>query len=106
MRLYLKKSNQPQKPLILWVILMIDKLSILLTHPLYHTKNLFLVATNRISKIAMDKFNEDSELLDDASMSSASLNAVWTQSLLALFTNQMSQSKQSTSRTSPRPISC
>jgi hypothetical protein len=39
MRTYLKKSNHPHKPLVLWGIQMLDQLSILLTHPLCHTNN-------------------------------------------------------------------
>jgi hypothetical protein len=65
MRSYLKKSNQPHKPLILWMVQMLDQLSILLTHPLRHAKNAFLVANDRLSEVASDKFVEAFELLDD-----------------------------------------
>jgi hypothetical protein len=34
MRSYLKKTNRPHKPLVLWLVQMLDQLSILLTHPL------------------------------------------------------------------------
>ena len=44
---------------------MINQLSVLLTHPLCHTKNTFLVGNDRISGIAMDKFRETFDLLDD-----------------------------------------
>jgi hypothetical protein len=47
------------------MVQMLDQLSILLTHPLCHAKNAFLVANNRLSKIALDKFIEAFELLDD-----------------------------------------
>jgi hypothetical protein len=63
MRSYLKKSNRPHKPLILWTVQMLDQLSILLTHPLCHAKNAFLVANDRLSKVASDKFVEAFELL-------------------------------------------
>jgi hypothetical protein len=65
MRSYLKKSNQPHKPLVLWMVQMLDQLSILLTHPLRHAKNAFLVANDRLSEVASDKFVEAFELLDD-----------------------------------------
>ena len=65
MRSYLKKTNQPHRPLVLWVVQMIDQLSILLTHPLRHTKNASLVAHGDISGIATDKFVEAFDLLDD-----------------------------------------
>ena len=65
MRSCLKKSNRPHKPLVLWTVQMIDQLSILLTHPLRHTKNTFLVASDRVAEIATDKFIEAFDLLDD-----------------------------------------
>ena len=65
MQAYLKKSNQPHKMLILWVVQMIDPLSILLMHPFHHTKNEFLVANDRIGDITMDKFCKAFNLLDD-----------------------------------------
>ena len=65
MRASLKKSNRPHKPLVLWTVQMLDQLSILLTHPLRHTKNAYLLSNNRISEIATDKFVEAFELLDD-----------------------------------------
>jgi hypothetical protein len=58
MRLYLKKSNRPYKPLVLWTVQLIDQLSILLTHPLCHTKNSFLITNDRLSEVTMDKFIE------------------------------------------------
>ena len=45
---YLKKSNHSQKPLVLWVVQMTDQLIILLTHPLCHTQNTFLVAQDKV----------------------------------------------------------
>jgi len=65
MRVYLKKSNRPHKPLVLWTIEMLDQLSILLTHPLRHTKNTFLLASGKLHEITSDKFHEAFELLDD-----------------------------------------
>jgi hypothetical protein len=65
MRFYLKKSSQPHKPLVLWMVQMLNQLSILLTHPLCHAKNAFLVANNMLSEVAPDKFAEVFELLDD-----------------------------------------
>jgi hypothetical protein len=65
MRAYLKKSNRPHKPLVLWTVQMLDQLSILLTYPLRHTKNTFLLANDRLRKVATDKFLEAFELLDD-----------------------------------------
>ncbi len=56
MRSYLKKTNQPYRPLVLWVVQMLDQLSILFTHPLQHTKNASLVAQGIINDIATDKF--------------------------------------------------
>jgi hypothetical protein len=56
LRSYLKKTNQPHRPLVLWVVQMIDQLSILLTHPFRHTKNASLIAHGDISDIATDKF--------------------------------------------------
>jgi hypothetical protein len=44
---------------------MLDQLSILLMHPLCHAKNVFLVADDRLSEVALDKFVEAFELLDD-----------------------------------------
>jgi hypothetical protein len=43
MQSYLKKTNRPHKPLVLWTVQMLDQLSILLTHPLRYMKNAFLV---------------------------------------------------------------
>jgi hypothetical protein len=65
MRSYLKKSNQPHKPLVLWMVQMLDQLSILLTHPLCHAKNPLLIANNRLSNVTSDKFIETFELLND-----------------------------------------
>ena len=65
MRAHLKKSNRPHKPLVLWTVQMLDQLSILITHPLRHTKNTFLLANGKINEIASDKFTEAFELLDD-----------------------------------------
>ena len=61
----LKKSSRPHKPLILWVVQVVNQLSILLTHPLRHTKNVFLLANDWLDTIAADKFWEAFELLDD-----------------------------------------
>ena len=44
---------------------MLDQLSILLTHPLRHTKNTFLLTSGKLHEIASDKFHEAFELLDD-----------------------------------------
>jgi hypothetical protein len=44
---------------------MLDQLSILLTHPLRQTKNTYLLANDRLSEIAPDKYVEAFELLDD-----------------------------------------
>jgi hypothetical protein len=65
MRAYLKKSNRPHKPLVLWTVQMLDQLSILLTHPFCQTKNTYLLANDRLSEIASDKYVEAFELLDD-----------------------------------------
>ena len=65
MQVYLKKSNRPHKPLVLWTVQMLDQLSILLTHPLRHTKNTFLLASGKLHEIALDKFLKAFELLDD-----------------------------------------
>jgi hypothetical protein len=65
MRSYLKKSNRPHKPLVLWTVQMLDQLSILLTHPLCHAKNAFLVAKKKLSEVAPDKFLEAFELLNN-----------------------------------------
>ena len=65
MQAYLKKSNRPHKPLVLWTVQMLDQVSILITHPLYHTKNTFLLASGKPHEIASDKFLEAFELLDD-----------------------------------------
>jgi hypothetical protein len=65
MRAHLKKSNRPHKPLVLWTVQMLDQLSILITHPLRHTKNTFLLASGKLHEIASDKFTEAFELLDD-----------------------------------------
>ncbi len=62
---YLKKSNQPHRLLILWVVQMLNQLSILLKYPLWHTKNAFLVAQDKTGNIATDKFIKAFELLDD-----------------------------------------
>lgn len=65
MRAYLKKSNRPHKPLVLWVIQMINQLSILLMHPLRYTKNTLLGAKDKVVDIATDKFIEAFDLLND-----------------------------------------
>jgi hypothetical protein len=65
MRSHLKKSNRPHKSLVFWTVQMLDQLSILLTHPLCHAKNAFLVANDRLSEVALDKFVEAFELLDN-----------------------------------------
>jgi hypothetical protein len=65
MRAYPKKSNRPHKPLVLWTVQMLDQLSTLLTHPLRHTKNTFLLTSGKLHEIASDKFHEAFELLDD-----------------------------------------
>lgn len=44
---------------------MIDQLSILLMHPLCHTKNDFLLSNDRLTEIAMDKIRKAFELLND-----------------------------------------
>jgi hypothetical protein len=65
MRSYLKKTNRPHKPLVLWTVQMLDQLSILITHPLHYTKNAFLVTNDRLSEMTSDKFIEAFELLDN-----------------------------------------
>jgi hypothetical protein len=65
MQAYLKKSNRPHKPLVLWTVQMLDQLSILLTHPLRHTKNTFLLTSGKLHEINSDKFLEAFELLDN-----------------------------------------
>jgi hypothetical protein len=65
MRSYLKKTNQPHKPLVLWAVQMLDQLSILLTNPLHYAKSAFLVTNDRLPEVASDKFIEAFELLDD-----------------------------------------
>jgi hypothetical protein len=65
MHAYLKKSNHPHKPLVLWVVQMLNQLSILLMHLLCHTKNTFLLANDRLNEIATDKFHEAFKLLDE-----------------------------------------
>ena len=60
-----QKINQPHRPLVLWVVQMLDQLSILLTHPLGHTKNASLMAQGNITDIATDKFIKAFDLLDD-----------------------------------------
>jgi hypothetical protein len=44
---------------------MLNQLSILLTHPLHLTKNTFLIANERLSEVATDKFVEAFELLNN-----------------------------------------
>jgi hypothetical protein len=44
---------------------MLDQLSILLTPPLHHTKNTFLLASGKLHEITTDKFHEAFELLDN-----------------------------------------
>jgi hypothetical protein len=65
MQAHLKKSSRPHKPLVLWTVQMLNQLSILITHPLRHTKNTFLLTSGKIHEIAADKFSEALELLDD-----------------------------------------
>ena len=50
---------------LLWVLQMVDQLSILLTYPLHHTKNVFLPASGRMGEIASNKYHEVFEFLDD-----------------------------------------
>ncbi len=47
------------------MVQMLDQLSILLAHPLRHAKNAFLIANDRLSEVASDKFVKAFELLDD-----------------------------------------
>jgi len=61
----IEATNQPHRPLILWVVQMLDQLSILLTHPFRHTKNASLVAQDNINDIATNKFIEAFDLLDN-----------------------------------------
>jgi hypothetical protein len=63
--MYLKKSSHPHKLLVLWVVQMVNQLSILLTHTLHHTKNAFLLASAWLSKIASDKHLKAFKLLND-----------------------------------------
>jgi hypothetical protein len=65
MRFYLKKTNRPHKPLVLWTVQMLDQLSILLPHPLHYPKNTFLVTNDRLSEVASDKFVKAFKLLVD-----------------------------------------
>ena len=65
MRYYLKKSNRPHKPLVLWTVQMLEQLSILLTHPLLYAKNAFLVANERLFEVALDKFIKAFKILDN-----------------------------------------
>jgi hypothetical protein len=65
MQSYLKKTNRPHKPLVLWTVQMLDQLSILLTHPLRYAKNAFLVTNDRLSEVTSDKFVKAFKLLDD-----------------------------------------
>ena len=44
---------------------MLNQLSILLTHPLHHTKNKFLLASGKLHEIATDKFHDAFKLLND-----------------------------------------
>ena len=44
---------------------MLDQLSILLTHPLHHTKYIYLLASGKLREIASDKLHKAFELLDD-----------------------------------------
>jgi hypothetical protein len=62
---YLKKTNRPHKPLVLWTVQRLDQLSILLTHPLRYAKNAFLVTNDRLPEVASDKLIEAFELLND-----------------------------------------
>jgi hypothetical protein len=61
---YLKRSNRPHKPLVLWTVQMLDQLSILLTHLLWHTKNTYLLTKNRFQEVATDKFVKAYKLFD------------------------------------------
>jgi hypothetical protein len=65
MQSYLKKSNRPHKPLVLWAVQMLDQLSILSTHPLHHMKKTFLLANDGLNHITTGKFVEAFELLDN-----------------------------------------
>jgi hypothetical protein len=58
-----EKQKASQTPL--WTIQMLDQLSILLIHPLRHTKNTFLLTSGKLHKIATDKFHKAFALLDD-----------------------------------------
>jgi hypothetical protein len=47
------------------MVQMLNQLSILLTHPLCHAKNAFLISNDRLSNVTSDKFVAAFELLDD-----------------------------------------
>ena len=94
MQAYIKKSNHPHKPLVLWVLQMINQLSILLAHPFRHTRNTFLVAQDKIDVIATNKFMEAFDLLNNFSAHFASSKAAWAPSFPAHFYRQKTSSKQ------------
>lgn len=60
-----KKSSLPDKPLIIWVFYMVNQLSILLTHPLCHTKHVYLSTNYSFCDICTEMFCEAFNLFDN-----------------------------------------
>lgn len=66
MRRYFKMSGRSHTELILWVVQMIDQLSLLCTHPLRQLKNLHLMSSGHHSSINIEKLEEAMVMYDDA----------------------------------------
>lgn len=60
-----KKSRLPDKPLIIGVVHMVNQLSMLLTHPLCHTKNGYLSTTNSLCDVCTEMFCAAFKLFDN-----------------------------------------
>ena len=66
MRRYFKMSGRSHTELILWVVQMIDQLSLLCTHPLRQLKNLHLMSSGHHSSISIEKLEEAMVMYEDA----------------------------------------
>ena len=66
MHQYFKMSGRSHTELVLWVVQMIDQLSLLCTHPLCQLKNLHLMSLGHHSSISIEQIEEAMVMYDDA----------------------------------------
>ncbi len=66
MRRYFKMSGRSHTELVLWIVQMVDQLSLLCTHPLRQLKNLHLMSSGRHADINTEKLEEAMVMYEDA----------------------------------------